>query len=345
MAGHEAPSGPVPGVEAWDGTTAELAAALRDLAKRLRAEAIERVPEEPFLGSSSAVKRALKSRLFRSIRPATRRFDRLSADLATVAADLAERLAILEDRANAGIERLQLQVSQLSTGGEAAGAPGGTAVPDAFYWAFEERMRGSTDSVRHRLAGYEARARRQLEAVRTNDAPAPGWVDLGCGNGEFCELLRDWGWAVEGVDASPAAVEECRRRGIDVTLADAMSYLETRPPSPLGGISAIQLIEHLPRERWVAFFEGAHRALAPGGALLVETINGLNAQAVADHFNADVTHTWPGHPETLRLMAEHAGFDHVEVLYENDDERGAAQDIAIWARRASEGSAESPGPS
>ena len=221
MAGHEAGPGPVPGVEAWDGTTAELAAALRDLAKRLRAEAIERVPEEPFLGSNSAVKRALKSRLFRSIRPATRRFDRLSADLATVAADLAERLAILEDRANGGIERLQLEVSRMSTGGEAAGAPGGTAVPDTFYWAFEERMRGSTESVRHRLTGYEGLVRRQLEALRTDDSPAPGWVDLGCGNGEFCELLRDWGWAVEGVDASPAAVEECRRRGIAVTLAHA----------------------------------------------------------------------------------------------------------------------------
>jgi SAM-dependent methyltransferase len=336
MAGDEASGDAVPGAEAWDGTTSELASALRDLAKRLRDETIERVPPEPSLASASAVRRVVKTRLFRSIRPATRRFDRLAADLATVAADLAERLAILEDRATGGIERLELEVSRLSSGAEAAGAPGGEAVPDAFYWAFEERMRGSTESVRHRLAAYEGLARRQLDRLRTGDGPTPRWVDLGCGNGEFCELLRDWGWTVEGVDASPAAVEECRRRGIDVTLADAPSYLETRPPSPLGGISAIQLIEHLPRERWVAFFEGAFRALAPGGALLVETINGRNARAVADHFNADVTHTWPGHPETLRLMAAHAGFRDVEVLFQNDDATGSAQDVAIWARTASD---------
>jgi SAM-dependent methyltransferase len=332
MTGDGSAGDAVPGAEAWDGTTSELASALRDLAKRLRDETIERVPPEPSLASSSAFRRIVKTRLFRSIRPATRRFDRLAADLATVAADLAERLAILEDRATGGIERLQLEVSRLSSGAEATGAPGGEAVPDAFYWAFEERMRGSSGSVRHRLAAYEDLARRQLDRLRTGDAPAPRWVDLGCGNGEFCELLREWGWTVEGVDASPAAVKECRRRGIDVTLADVLSYLETRPPSPLGGLSAIQLIEHLPRERWVAFFEGAFRTLAPGGALLVETINGRNARAVADHFNADVTHTWPGHPETLRMMATHAGFRDVEVLFQNDDATGAAQDVAIWAR-------------
>jgi hypothetical protein len=75
--------------------------------------------------------------------------------------------------------------------------------------------------------------------------------------------------------------------------------------------------------------------LAPGGALLIETINGLNPEAVAASFIADVTHTWPGHPETLRLMAEHAGFADVEVVFINPDERGNAQDFAIWAVKAS----------
>ena len=160
------------------------------------------------------------------------------------------------------------------------------------------------------------------------------WVDLGCGQGEFCTLLREWGWDVEGVDASPDAVEACRARGIDVTLADVLAYLETRPDDPVGGVSAIQLIEHLPRRAWVHLFEEIHRALSPGGALLLETINGQNPDAIADYFVADVTHTWPGHPETLRLMAEHAGFQRVEVRFLHEDHRGRAQDVAIWAVKA-----------
>jgi cyclopropane fatty-acyl-phospholipid synthase-like methyltransferase len=108
--------------------------------------------------------------------------------------------------------------------------------------------------------------------------------------------------------------------------------LDGGPPAP-DAISAIQLIEHLPRARWLELFDGIVRALRPRGALLLETINGQNVAALADHFFADVTHTWPGHPETLRLMAEHVGFEDVEVRFEHPDGRGSAQDVAIWARK------------
>jgi SAM-dependent methyltransferase len=324
-----------PGREPWEGTTRELATALRSFAERLRAQTDERVPTgEPFLDSPSAAKRRLKGRLFRSIRPATRRYDRLAGDLATVAADLATRLALAEERSSGGLERLELELSRVRPSSSAEGAPGGPAVPDDYYWAFEERMRGSTESIRHRLTAYEALARDHLATFREAGEEEPRWLDLGCGKGEFCDLLREWGWKVEGVDGSPAAVEACRARGVETTLADVFDYLDTRPSSPLGGVSAMQLIEHLPRERWVSLFEGTFRALRPGGALLLETINGKNVFAVADHFHSDVTHTWPGHPETLRLMAEHVGFTDVQVRFENEDARGSAQDVAIWARKA-----------
>lgn len=338
MEGDDTSPHRVPGQGPWEGTTEELAAALQDLAQRLRAQAAEKVPSgEPFLASPSAAKRRLKARLFRAIRPATRRYDRLAGDLATVAADLATRLAAVEDRARSEVERLELEVSRM-TGLQAEGPPGGSAVPDEYYWAFEERMRGDGESIRYRLTTYERLARDLLAALREQGVEEPGWLDLGCGKGEFCALLRDWGWRVEGVDGSPAAVEACRQRGIDVTLGDVLAHLDTRSTTPLGGVSAIQLIEHLPRERWVAFFEGAFRALGPGGAVLVETINARNLSAVADHFHADVTHTWPGHPETLRLMAEYAGFAEVQVMFENEDTRGSAQDVTIWARKAGDGS-------
>jgi SAM-dependent methyltransferase len=206
---------------------------------------------------------------------------------------------------------------------------------DAFYWAFEERMRGSSAAIRERLRAYEPLARGLLDDLGAADA-APRWVDLGCGRGEFCELLRGWGWEVEGVDRSPAAVEVCRERGIPVSRSDVFAYLlrerETRPDA----MSAIQLIEHLPRDRWLALFEAISRALRPGGILLMETINGGNLRALADHFIADLTHTWPGHPETLRLLAEHAGFVDVEIRFEHPDVHGAAEDVAVVARKPSD---------
>lgn len=204
-------------------------------------------------------------------------------------------------------------------------------VPDAFYWAFEERMRGSSAAIRERLGSYRDLAR-GLHDDLAPDADTLRWIDLGCGRGEFCELLREWGWEVEGIDRSAVAVEACRERGIPASRSDVFAYLDGEPEEPAHAVSAIQLIEHLPRDRWLTFFQGLFGALRPGGALLLETINGTNLRALADHFIADLTHTWPGHPETLRLLAEHAGFVDVEVRFEHPDAHGAAEDVAIWAR-------------
>lgn len=327
------------GAGPWEGSTRELASAVQELAARLRTDQDQRVPEgEPFLGSPSSLKRRLKSIIFRSTRPATRRYDRVTADLATVAADLATRLAEAEEetkKARAESERLELALRALTpTGSTSTQSAEWSAIPDEYYWAFEQRMRGSSGSVEDRLRGYEDLVVPLREGLTGDEGDRPRWLDLGCGKGEFCGLLNEWGWDAEGVDGSPAAVEACRARGIEVTLGDVLAYLETRPEDPVGGVSAIQLIEHLPRRAWVHLFEEIHRALRPGGALLLETINGQNPEAVADYFVADVTHTWPGHPETLKLMAEHAGFANVEIRFLHEDHRGRAQDVAIWAVKA-----------
>jgi len=210
---------------------------------------------------------------------------------------------------------------------------GGAHVPDDFYWAFEERMRGSSAAIKERLGTYEGLARDLHASFAGDGVDAPRWLDLGCGRGEFCELLAHWGWRAEGADRSPSAVEECRRRGLTVALTDVFAHLEEMQAEGAEAVSAIQLIEHLPREQWLPLFEAILGVLPPRGAVLVETINGRNLRALADHFIADLTHTWPGHPETLRLLAEHAGFVDVEIRFEHPDAHGAAEDVAIWARK------------
>ncbi len=329
--------------------TDQLISRVQELVAKLQSEQAESIPsDEPYLASGSALKGGVKRGVFRAARPATRRYDRLATDLANVAVELAGQL----QDANADIEALRGDIDRLdhalsglrsapdrASGIAASNDEGGAGrVPDDYYWAFEARMRGSSSSVLDRLRGYErfaAPLRQTLADAAGATADPPLWLDLGCGLGEFCELVREWGWRVEGVDTSPGAVEACRAKDIDATLADVGEFLTTRRGSAPGAISAIQLIEHLPRGSWIELFERAHASLAPGGALLVETINGLNPEAVTSYFLADVTHTWPGHPQTLALMAEHAGFEPVEVVYLNPDLRGNAQDFAIWARKHS----------
>jgi predicted TPR repeat methyltransferase len=331
-------------VEATD----QLISRVQELVAKLQAEQEEPVPAgEPYLASGSALKGSVKRGVFRATRPATRRYDRLATELANVAVELAVQLQAANadiDRLRGDIDRLDRAVgslrSSVAVGGEGERGPGSSSatgqVPDDYYWAFEERMRGSSASVLDRLRRYERLAvplRESFHADADGGTEPPLWLDLGCGLGEFCELVREWGWRVEGVDSSPGAVEACRTKDIDATLADVSEFLATRRGEMPGAISAIQLIEHLPRGGWIELFERAHALLSPGGALLVETINGLNPEAVTSYFLADITHTWPGHPETLTLMAEHAGFVRVEVIFCNPDQRGNAQDFAIWAHK------------
>ncbi|HEY6566901.1 MAG TPA: methyltransferase domain-containing protein [Actinomycetota bacterium] len=340
--------------------TEQLISRLQELVADLQtAQSVALPAEEPYLASGSAIKGSVKRGVFRATRPATRRYDRLATAQASVALELAEQLLAANahiDRLRGDIDRLDHAIGSLrSSAADPAGrsgpadAEGAGAIPDAFYWAFEARMRGSSGSVLDRLRGYEHLAvslREELRAIANgHDASPPLWIDLGCGLGEFGALVREWGWGVEGVDSSPAGVEACRAQGIDATLADVFGFLASRRGEAPGAISAIQLIEHLPRSRWIDLFDGAHKLLAPGGALLVETINALNPEALTAYFLADVTHTWPGHPDTLSLMAEHVGFDEVEVVFMNPDERGNAQDFAIWARKAgSDRDRERPAP-
>jgi SAM-dependent methyltransferase len=316
------------------GSTDALRVALRDLEAQLRDAITQAVPAgEPSLAATSRYRRALKLRQFRLMRPVSRRYDRLAADLAGLAAGLAERLSSTE----ADVRRLQRAVVEARAVADDDGAApepreaSGT-VSDSYYWAFEGRMRGSAESIVDRLRGYEDEAIR-LRADAGEDHPL--WIDLGAGRGEFASLLREWGFRVHAVDTSAEAIEACRAAGFDATLADALEFLDDYAGPPPRVVSAVQVIEHLPKDRWLRFFELARRRIAPGGSLLVETINPLNLDALTSSFFADVTHTWPAHPEVARLMAEHAGFARSDIVFVNDDHRGNGQDFALWARAPS----------
>lgn len=313
-----------------DGPADELAERLDSLIASLSADLARRVLEdEPTLQMGSGWRRAVKRRMHWLLRPVTRRQERIAADLAGVSRALLGQLR----RAEATVERLQEEVAALRNrvGALAAGRPAADPAVeedrDAYYWAYERRMRGTEESLVARLEQYRAR----LEGLRESAGAPALWIDLGCGRGEFAGLLQAWGWRVKGVDSSPAAVRECLARGLSAVEADAIDFLETYAGEPPLGISAIQLIEHLPKDRWLALFEGAHRVLRPGGCLLVETINPLDPDALASAFFADVTHTWPAHPETLEVMALHAGYVRAEVDYINPDHKGSARDYALWA--------------
>jgi SAM-dependent methyltransferase len=246
--------------------------------------------------------------------------DRLYASLGTRRTDLLlEAMDKRLETARLGIERAQSRLeglssavalarAELSAFTSSSPAARSSAPPDrieeARYLAFEERFRGSSDEIRERLRAYVPYFRERSPVV-----------DLGCGRGEFLELLREAGVEARGVDGNRDMVRVCREKELLADVADVIDFVASQSPSSAGGIFAAQLIEHLPPRALTGFLSECHRALRSDGRLIVETVNPRSLVALVESFYRDLTHEKPLHPETLDFALRAAGFRDVEIRY------------------------------
>ena len=176
---------------------------------------------------------------------------------------------------------------------------------DAYtYVGFENLYRGAQEEIRGRLVDY----------VPLFEG-ASDVLDVGCGRGEFLDLLREQGIAARGLDINSEMVEECRSRGLEATVGDALGHLDGLADGSLGGLFAAQVVEHLQPEYLVRFLNVAGRKLGPGAKIVLETINPGCWFAFFDGYIRDITHVRPLHPDTLTYLLAAAGFQRTSVRY------------------------------
>jgi O-antigen chain-terminating methyltransferase len=140
-------------------------------------------------------------------------------------------------------------------------------------------------------------------------------LDVGCGRGEFLELLRVQGISARGVDLNDEMAAVSRQRGLDATAGDALSYLLAQPDGSLGGLFAAQVVEHLQPDYLMRFLEAAYHKLRPGSKIVLETINPACWYAFFSSYIRDITHVRPLHPDTLKYLVSASGFQKVVVRY------------------------------
>lgn len=178
---------------------------------------------------------------------------------------------------------------------------------DLFYRDFEAAFRGSREEIITRLGFYAP----FVQPLRGISEMPLATFDMGCGRGEWLETLGRWGFAARGVDLDEGMLLEARDLGLDVTCADALESLSALPDNSQSVISAFHLAEHIPQDMLLTLLEGAVRALAPGGVLIIETPNPEAIGVATLTFYNDATHQSPIPPEVLKFLFGHHGFNPV----------------------------------
>ncbi|MEN8152960.1 MAG: methyltransferase domain-containing protein [Acidobacteriota bacterium] len=172
------------------------------------------------------------------------------------------------------------------------------------YSDFEKRFRGSREKIKENLKKYIPYFKDSRDLL-----------DIGCGRGEFIQLLKDEGINAKGIDNSDSMLKEAKEKGLNCIKADAFEYLKKQEKNSTGGIFSSQVIEHFEPEYLKKIVNESYRILEPGSILILETINPLSLFALTNIFYLDITHQKPLHPEFMRYMFESAGFSKVEIIY------------------------------
>jgi O-antigen chain-terminating methyltransferase len=180
---------------------------------------------------------------------------------------------------------------------------------DALYVVFEDRFRGSREDIKERVKVYLPYIKQTT--TRTDDDII---LDIGCGRGEWLELLRDNGYKARGIDLNRVMAQQCRERGLDVTEADAVRYLTEQKSNTFSAITGLHIAEHPPFKTLIRLLDESLRTLRPGGVVIFETPNPENLIVGACNFYFDPTHRNPIPPELLKFIIEQRGFAKIDVL-------------------------------
>lgn len=193
------------------------------------------------------------------------------------------------------------------------------------YRDFENIFRGDESFIKERLRAYSPFFAKDSRVV-----------DIGCGRGEFLEILKEKNVDYVGVDLDESMIERCLEKDLrSVVKSDFEIYLKGVDSSNFDGIFSAQFIEHIAPEKIMDFFKLCYSSIKPGGVLAVETVNPYCIEAFRT-FHVDLTHQKNIYPEVLLYYCMIAGFNKASIFYPNhggfkEDEYDDSSEYAVIA--------------
>lgn len=205
----------------------------------------------------------------------------------------------------------------------------GQAELDKLQASFEDWFRGDKEELKKDLKFY-------LSLLKESNVTSE-ILDLGCGRGEWLELLKEEGLRAAGVESNATLAAAGRNRGLKIIHEEAIEYLRGLPDNSLQAVTGFHLIEHVEFQELIQLLVEIRRTLRPGGLVIVETPNPKNLVVGACNFYADPTHRKPLFPETLLFLLDSLGFERIRLEYRHpvegspfDNTEPGSRELDIW---------------
>lgn len=179
------------------------------------------------------------------------------------------------------------------------------------YLEFEDKFRGTREEIKDRLKRYLPIIE-QIDLKNNHDQTTV--MDIGCGRGEWLEILKENRFKYIGIDSNKRMIEFCDAHNLNVIDAEGIEYTKTLADESVHAITAIQVVEHMNIENLIVLLKECYRALKPGGAIILETPNPENMIVGACNFYFDPSHQRPIPPLQLYYLTEVIGYEKIEIV-------------------------------
>jgi 2-polyprenyl-3-methyl-5-hydroxy-6-metoxy-1,4-benzoquinol methylase len=174
---------------------------------------------------------------------------------------------------------------------------------DFRYFAFEEIFRGSSEWLSERLKSY---------VPYFVTAPEPV-LDIGCGRGEFLQIMKETGKNSYGIEMNQYEVEKLTKQGLKVVAEEILPHLQKLQSESVGSVFCAQVVEHLSPNDVYQMLARLMVVMKTGSCVVIETINPLSVFAFHHLYFKDPSHIFPVHPQTLAFLLRYAGFQNIEI--------------------------------
>lgn len=251
-----------------------------------------------------------------------RETDRALLGIRQTAAGASSLLDALSTSFNARISAIA--ASHLAPRTLTAGAEVASPLVSSIYTAIEDAFRGTRSDISRRQSIYLPDIQAAISRSQSNIV-----LDLGCGRGEWLELLGSNGIGAIGVDLNAGQLAEARSRGLATAEGDALEFMAGQQTNRFAAVTAFHIAEHLPFDVLALWIVEAYRVLAPGGALFIETPNPANVVVGASSFHLDPTHNKPLPVELLSILVRSTGFTDLQsqFLHPHDNLKDALERV------------------